>query len=58
MAFFVSGTTIVTSSPSTNAPMNPLVLNSSTSSWFFESRCSVMPYPSVRALSLHRSTGA
>lgn len=55
---FESGTTIVTLSPSTLAPKNPLVLNSSTSSWLTLSRCSVIPNPASLAPSVHRSTGA
>jgi hypothetical protein len=60
--FLLSGTTSVTFlTPSTSTlftPMNPDVENSSISDLVAASKCSVMLYPSFRAPSLHRITGA
>ena len=68
MTFLLSGMTTVMSGDGGEdgfsvpgevlTPMNPLVLNSSICVRVLESRCSVIPYPSFRARSLHLSTGA
>jgi hypothetical protein len=58
ITFLLSGTTNVVFSPSFLTPKNALVLNSSISVLVLESKCRVMPNPSLLALSLNLRTGA